>query len=199
MEFAAGRVGARGQEASFAEVAGRAFREETLPQGLTPGLEFFSDFTLPDYGYPYGGLIVQAEVDRETGQVKLLRCVGVNDCGKIINPKLVEGQIHGGLAQGIGQALTEHVTYTPDGQPIGSTFLEYGMPLAEDIPESLLFDTTETPSKANPMGAKGVAELSAVGSPAAVANAILDALSRLGVTHLDTPMTPDRIWRALNP
>ena len=116
-----------------------------------------------DAAFPYGGQIVEVEVDRDTGDVKLLRHFGVHDCGVMINPKLIIGQHHGGLAQGIGQAMSEGIDYTPDGQPLNSTFLDYGLPLAEDMPEPVLRDT-ETPSPTNPMQVKGAGEITTTGT-----------------------------------
>ena len=121
VEFLGGRVwhgGDSGREASFADITARAFLEETLPEGLAPGLEFSGDFTLPDFSFPSGAQVALVEVDQDTGEVKIVRCVGIHDCGRIINPKLVEGQMHGGIMQGIGQAMTEAIAYTPEGQPL---------------------------------------------------------------------------------
>ena len=186
------------QETSFIDLASMAFQEETLPPGVGPGLEFSTTYTLPDFGFPFGAHVVLVEIDRDTGEVKLLRCVGVHDCGTIINPALVAGQVHGGLAQGFGQAISEGVVYTPDGQPATSTFLDYGMPQAEDMPE-LVLHTEESPSPLTTLGAKGVGEVSIIGAPAAVSNAVADALSPFGISHIDTPYTPEKIWRALHP
>ena len=180
----------------FADVAARAFQEETLPPGLTPGLEFTASITIPNPAFSFGAHIAVAEVDRDTGEVKLLRFVGVHDCGKIINPTLAEGQFQGGLMQGIGQAMSETMIYDQDGQPQTSTFLDYAMPLATDMPD-LVLDTWYTPSPTNPLEARGIGEVSTVGSPAAVANAVLDALSPLGVRHLDTPFTSENVWRII--
>ena len=137
------------------------------------------------------------EIDRDTGEVDLLRCVGVHDCGRIINPVVVEGQTHGGLAQGIGQAMTEDVLYTEDGQPLMATFQDYGMPHAEDMPE-MVMEQMETPTPLSPLGTKGMGSLVTVGPPAAVSNAVADALSPLGITHVDTPYTAYRIWNILH-
>ena len=136
------------------------------------------------------------EVDQDTGDVEIVRYVAVNDCGRLLNPLLVEGQMHGGIAQGIGQALTEDMVYTQDGQPATGSLLDYALPTAAGIPHMVL-DTIETPSPTNPLGAKGVGELPTVAAPAAVANAVMDALRDAGVRHIDTPLTPEKIWRAL--
>ena len=182
---------------SFAEVAAAAFNEETLPPGLTPGLDFEGEFHLPDYVFPSGAQLALVEIDRDTGEVDLLRCVGVHDCGRIINPVVVEGQTHGGLAQGIGQAMTEDVLYSEDGQPLMGTFLDYAMPHAEDMPE-MVMEHMETPTPMSPLGTKGMGSLVTVGPPAAVSNAVADALAPLGITHVDTPYTAYRIWSVLN-
>jgi carbon-monoxide dehydrogenase large subunit len=190
-------AGSPGQRVSFAEAAQRAFSEETLPPGLTPGLEFTSEYTLVDAAFPYGGQIVVVEVDRDTGDVKLVRHFGVHDCGVMINPKLIIGQHHGGLAQGIGQAMSEGIEYTPDGQPLNSTFLDYGLPTAEDMPEPVLLDT-ETPSPTNPMQVKGAGEITTTGTAVVIVSAVLDALGPLGVRDINMPLTPARVWQAIH-
>ena len=190
-------AGSPSQRVSFAEAAQRAFSEETLPPGLTPGLEFTSEYTLVDAAFPYGGQIVVVEIDRDTGDVKLVRHFGVHDCGVMINPKLIIGQHHGGLAQGIGQAMSEGIDYTPDGQPLNSTFLDYGLPLAEDMPEPVLLDT-ETPSPTNPMQVKGAGEITTTGTAVVIVNAVLDALAPLGVKHVDMPLTSEKVWRLIH-
>ncbi len=200
VQFGGGRAWALnriGDSLSFSDIAAAAFNEETLPPGMTPGLDFEGTFHLPDYVFPSGAQLALVEVDRDTGEVNLLRCVGVHDCGRIINPVVVEGQTHGGLAQGIGQAMTEDVLYTADGQPLMGTFLDYAMPHAEDMPE-MVMEHMETPSPLSPLGAKGMGSLVTVGPPAAVSNAVADALAPLGITHVDTPYTAHRIWQVLN-
>jgi aerobic carbon-monoxide dehydrogenase large subunit len=141
--------------------------------------------------------VAVVQVDRETGAVQFLRYAAVHDCGCIINPKLVEGQVYGGMAQGIGQALTESMVYTPEGQPLTATLMDYAIPRAGTLPR-LSLETMETPSPTNPLGVKGIGELPTVAAPVAVANAIMDALCGVGVRHLDTPLTPEKIWRALH-
>jgi aerobic carbon-monoxide dehydrogenase large subunit len=122
--------------------------------------------------------------------------VAVHDAGRIINPLLAAGQVHGGLAQGIGQALLEDMVYSPEGQPVTGSLLDYALPRASTTPAFTL-DTVETLSPLNPLGAKGIGELPTLAAPVAIANAVMDALSHVGVRHLDTPLTPDKIWRAL--
>jgi carbon-monoxide dehydrogenase large subunit len=200
VQFGEGRAWAAGRlddSCSFTDVAAAAHNEETLPPGVSPGLDFEGSFHLPDYVFPSGAQLALVEVDRDTGEVNLLRCVGVHDCGTIINPVVVEGQTHGGLAQGIGQAMTEDVLYTDDGQPLMATFQDYGMPHAEDMPE-MVMEHMETPTPMSPLGTKGMGSLVTVGPPAAVSNAVADALSPLGIRHVDTPYTAYRIWSILN-
>ena len=197
--FAEGRVydqADAGQSLDFNQVAASAYDEERLPPGTTPGLDFSETFTLPDNAFSYGAHVAVVEVDQDTGDVEIVRYVAVNDCGRLLNPLLVEGQMHGGIAQGIGQALTEDMVYTQDGQPATGSLLDYALPTAAGIPHMVL-DTIETPSPTNPLGAKGVGELPTVAAPAAVANAVMDALRDAGVRHIDTPLTPEKIWRAL--
>jgi carbon-monoxide dehydrogenase large subunit len=198
--FQEGRLFNRGnpqQAMTLAEVAAAAYNEKLLPPGVAAGLEFSGTYTLPGNPYAYGAHVAVVEVDRETGEVGFLKYVAVHDCGRIINPKLVEGQMYGGIAQGIGQALAEGMVYTAEGQPLTGTMLDYAVPKALELPD-LVLETMETPSPTNPMGVKGIGELPTVAAPVAVANAILDALSHLGVRHIDTPLTTEKIWRALH-
>ena len=159
-------------------------------------LVFNGTYTLPGAPFSFGAHAVVVEVSRETGQVTILRYVGVHDCGRIINPRLVEGQIIGGIAQGLGQVLTEDVVYSPEGQLLTGSLLDYALPKAHHIPP-LILETLEVPSPTNPLGAKGIGSVSTVPAPAAVANAVLDALAGFGVRHLDTPLTAEKIWRAM--
>jgi carbon-monoxide dehydrogenase large subunit len=198
--FQEGRLFNRGnpqQAMTFAEVAAAAYNEKLLPPGVAAGLEFSGTYTLPGNPYAYGAHVAVVEVDRETGEVGFLKYVAVHDCGRIINPKLVEGQMYGGIAQGIGQALAEGMVYTAEGQPLTGTLLDYAVPKALELPD-LILETMETPSPTNPMGVKGIGELPTVAAPVAVANAILDALFHIGVRHIDTPLTSEKIWRALH-
>jgi carbon-monoxide dehydrogenase large subunit len=150
-----------------------------------------------DSSYPFGTHVAVAEVDAETGDVSLLRHVAVDDCGTVVNPMLVEGQVHGGVAQGVGQALYEEVVQDGDGNPLTVSLLDYMVPTAGEVPP---IDTarTVTPSPNNPLGAKGVGEAGTIGATPAVQNAVIDALAHLGVRHLDMPLSPERVWRALN-
>lgn len=201
--FQDGRVFNRqhpGQAITFAELAVAACHEPQLPPGTEAGLQFSGRFVL---GAPYqsphafSAHVAVVEVDPDTGEVTIVRYVAVHDCGRIINPLLVRGQVHGGIVQGIGQALWEGMVYSPEGQPLTGSLLDYAVPVAEGLPE-LITDTLETPSPMNPLGIKGVGELPTVAAPAAVANAVLDALSGFGVRHIDTPLTAEKIWRAMH-
>jgi carbon-monoxide dehydrogenase large subunit len=160
------------------------------------GLVVSGTYTLPGAPFSFGAHAVVVEVSRETGQVTILRYVGVHDCGRIVNPRLVEGQIIGGIAQGLGQALSEDVVYSAEGQPLTGSLLDYALPKAHEIPH-LILETLEVPSPTNPLGAKGIGSVSTVPAPAAVANAVLDALAGFGVRHLDTPLTAEKVWRAM--
>jgi carbon-monoxide dehydrogenase large subunit len=184
------------QTLSFSQVASAAHNEELLPPEVEVGLDFSGGYRLPSNTYSFGAHVAVVEVDRDTGEVKLVKYVAVHDCGRIINPMLVEGQMHGGIAQGVGQALTEGMVYSPEGQPVTGSLLDYAMPAAEEFP-SLVVDAIETPSPLNPLGTKGVGELPTVAAPVAVANAVMHALSGLGIRHIDTPLTPEKVWRAL--
>jgi carbon-monoxide dehydrogenase large subunit len=181
---------------TFAQLATAAYTGELLPAGTDHGLDFSAEYTLPNAPISFGAHAAVVEVDRDTGEVHILRYVGVHDCGQIINPKLVEGQIIGGIAQGIGQALSESMVYSEGGQPMTGSLLDYAIPKALDIPD-LILDTLETPSPTNPLGAKGIGSVSTVPPPAALANAVVDALSSFGVRHLDMPLTAEKIWHAM--
>jgi carbon-monoxide dehydrogenase large subunit len=184
------------QALTFAQVAAAAQRSELLPAGMEAGLEFLIDFQLPENPFGFGAHVAIVEVDRGTGQVRYLRYAAVHDCGRVINPQLLAGQVHGAIAQGLGPALAEAMSYSPEGQPLTGTFLDYAIPVAEAMP-SILLDIRETPSPTNPLGVKGIGELPTVAAPVAVANAVLDALSSLGIRHIDIPLMPEKIWRAM--
>ena len=187
---------APGRSLAFSEVANAGHTEELLPPGVTVGLDFSGSFTLPRTPFAFAAHVAVVEVDPDTGETKIIRYAAVHDCGRIINPMLVEGQIHGGIAQGLGQVLTEGIVYSPEGQPMTGSLLDYALPTAEDLPD-LILDTVETPSPITPLGVKGIGELPTVATPVAVANAVMDALSSLGIRHIDTPLTPEKVWRAI--
>jgi carbon-monoxide dehydrogenase large subunit len=160
-------------------------------------LDVEHDFELQASSYPFGTHVALVEVDAETGKVQLLRLIAVDDCGRILNPMLVEGQVHGGIAQGVGQVLFEGVVYDEEGTPMTSNLTLYTLPGAADVPR---FETanTETPTPLNPLGAKGIGEAGTIGATPAVQNAVIDAVAHLGVRHIDMPTTPERLWRAIS-
>ncbi len=174
-------------------VIAAAFNPRKLPPGLEPGLEGQASFTLREANYPFGAHLAVVEVDPETGQVQVLRYIAVDDCGTVVNPLLFEGQQHGGVAQGIGQALYEGVLYDAEGQNLRASLLEYALPRADQVPPVEAY-RMETPSPTNPLGVKGVGEAGAIAATPAVVNAVLDAL---GVDHLDMPLSPEKLWRSL--
>jgi len=192
VDTSAGTVGVAGvpaQALTWVELASQAESKGNPLRG-----EF--DFSQRDATYPFGAHISVVEVDSETGYTRLIRHVAVDDCGNVINPLLVEGQQHGGIAAGVGQALFEEVRYDTDGNPVTSNLADYGIPTAAELP-SLEVASTETPTPLNPLGAKGIGEAATVGSTPAVQNAVVDACAHLGVRHIDLPCTPERVWRAL--
>jgi carbon-monoxide dehydrogenase large subunit len=194
-----GRIGVRGDPGSslsWGELAAAAAVPSSLPPGMETGLRVQDDFEMEDSTYPSGVHIAVVEVDTETGKVKLVRHVAVDDCGRRVNPMLVEGQLHGGIAQGAAQALFESVVYDELGNPLTSSLATYAMPSAADLPAFVTIPFA-TPTDRNPLGAKGVGEGGTIGAGPAVHNAVIDALSHLGVRHIDMPMSPDRVWRAI--
>ncbi len=167
-----------------------------LPAGMASSLEATALFEQPNFVTCFGTHVCVVEVEPQTGEVRILRYIAVDDAGRAVNPTVVEGQLHGGLAQGIGQALLEEAVYDTAGQPLAASFLEYATPRAGDLPRFEV-ELTETPSSVNPLGARGIGEAGTVGAPPAVVNAVLDALAPLGVRHLDMPLTPQKVWRAI--
>ncbi len=191
-----GVAGTPSATVSWAELAKAANDPSRLPEGMEPGLDAINDFETPDSSYPFGAHIAVVEVDTETGLTKLVRHVTVDDSGKIANPLLAEGQIHGGIAQGVAQALYEEMAYDEDGNCVAGSLTSYALPTAAELP---MFETarTETPSPLNPLGAKGIGESGTIGSTPAVWNAVVDALAHLGVENIDMPATPMRVWQAI--
>jgi len=167
----------------------------TIP-GVEPGLTETAYFEPTACTFPFGTHACVVEVDPKTGKVSFLRYVAVDDCGRVINPLLVEGQVHGGIAQGIAQALYEEVVYDENGQLLTATLMDYAVPKADMLPHYEL-DSTVTPSPVNPLGVKGVGEAGTIGSTPCVVNAVLDALKPLGINNLDMPLKPERLWRAI--
>ena len=181
---------------SFAEVVTAAYTAHKIPPGFEPGLEATHFFEPSNFTFPFGAHVASVEVDSETGEVKIDKYVAVDDCGNIINPMLVAGQIHGGLAQGIGQAMWEELIYNDDGQLVTGTLMDYTMPKAHFFPEFIL-EHTVTPSPVNPMGVKGVGEAGTIASTPCMVNAVCDALSPLGIRHIDMPLKPERVWKVI--
>jgi carbon-monoxide dehydrogenase large subunit len=187
-------AGAPERSTSWEELA--AVDGSTVPEGVDPELAAEARPFQREYTFPFGAHVALVEVDVETGEVRLLRHVAVDDCGRILNPMLVEGQVHGGLAQGIAQALFEEVVYDELGTPLSSSLATYLVPAATELP-AFERGVMETPTPLNPLGAKGIGESATVGSTPAVVNAVVDALSHLGVRHLNPPLSPERVWRAI--
>jgi len=181
---------------SWAELASAAADESARPHDMEPGLAHELVFETKGSTFPFGSHVAVVEVDIETGGVELLRHIAVDDAGRILNPMLVRGQQHGGIAQGVSQALFEWVRYDEDANPISPTFMDYLIPSATEFP-SFEATNTETPTPNNPLGAKGIGESGTIGSTPAVHSAVIDAMSHLGVTHLDMPLSPERLWRAI--
>jgi aerobic carbon-monoxide dehydrogenase large subunit len=191
-------VGAPSVSLSFQTVAAFAYIPVPLPTGVDePGLSADAYFEPTNNTYPFGCHISMVEVDRETGEPKLLKLVAVDDAGHLINPMIVEGQIHGGLAQGIGQAMVEEAVYDADGQLVTGSYMDYAMPRAIDFPKFELHATV-TPTPVNPLGAKGVGEAGTLGSTPSIVNATVDALSGFGVKHIDMMLRPEKLWRVIH-
>jgi carbon-monoxide dehydrogenase large subunit len=199
MTFEGGRAFVKGSPdkgKTIQELAGAAALAYSLPAGMEPFLDDITYYDPPECTYPFGTHVCVVEVDRDTGQVKLLRYLAVDDVGKRINPMIVEGQIHGGIVQGVGQALWEGAVYDDNAQLLSGSMMDYAVPKASFLPDIEL-ESTETPSPTNPLGVKGVGETGTIASTPAVVNAVMDALSPLGIKHLDMPLTPEKIWRAM--
>jgi carbon-monoxide dehydrogenase large subunit len=181
---------------SWGELAKAAVDEANLPEGMDPGLASETDFATPDSSYPFGAHVSVVEVDIDTGLTTMLRHITVDDSGRILNPLLAGGQIHGGIAQGAAQALFEIIAYDEAGNCETGSLVSYALPSASDLP-SFESTRTETPSPLNPLGAKGIGESGAIGSTPAILNAVIDAVSYLGVEHIDMPALPERVWQAI--
>jgi aerobic carbon-monoxide dehydrogenase large subunit len=198
--FENGTIAVKGAPASakkFADVAAFAYVPVPLPEGMEPGLSEEAFFEPTNNTYPFGCHIAMLEIDRETGEPKLLKFVAVDDAGNLINPLIVEGQIHGGLAQGIGQAMIEEAVYDNSGQLVTGSFMDYALPRATDFPRFEVHSTV-TPTPVNPLGAKGVGEAGTLGSTPCIVSAAVDALSEFGVTHVDMMLRPEKLWRIIH-
>ncbi len=183
---------------AFAEIALAAYVPHNYPiEEIEPGLEETAFYDPKNFTFPSGGYACEVEVDPDTGRVEVLAFHAADDFGNVVNPMVVSGQVHGGVAQGFGQALMEHVTFDEAGQPIGASYMDYAMPRAADLPMFAVDHSCVTPCTHNPLGVKGCGEAGAIGSPPAFVNAVVDALSPLGVTHIDMPLTPRAVWEAI--
>ncbi|MCZ6619016.1 MAG: molybdopterin-dependent oxidoreductase, partial [Gammaproteobacteria bacterium] len=180
------------QSMSFGEVAFASYVPANYPEDLEPGFSEKAFYDPANFTYPAGTHIAEVEIDQETGIVSVVNFVAVDDFGYVINPMIVDGQVHGGLAQGIGQALLEHGIYDSYGQLLTGSYMDYCMPRADDVPDFIV-DTTVTPCTHNPLGVKGCGEAGAIGSPAAIMNAVTDAL---GINDISMPATSEKVWRA---
>jgi carbon-monoxide dehydrogenase large subunit len=199
LDYAAGRFtvkGAPDRAKTVGEAAFSAWTAHNLPDGLEPGLDALSVYDPANFVFPYGAHICVVEVDTETGRVDVLKYVAVDDVGTVINPQIVDGQVVGGVIQGIAEAIYEEAIYDQDGQLLTPSMTNYEVPAAPDVP-SIIVDRTVTPSTTNELGVKGVGETGTIASPPAVVNAVIDALSDFGITRMDRPMTPERVWRAI--
>ncbi|HLF24709.1 MAG TPA: molybdopterin cofactor-binding domain-containing protein [Anaerolineae bacterium] len=198
-DAAAGKIHVKGspdRAKTIQEVAGAAALAYNLPAGMEPFLDDTAYYDPPNCTYPFGTHIAVVEVDRDTGEVKLLRYIAVDDVGRVINPLIVDGQVHGGIAQGVAQALWENGVYNENGQLLTGTLMDYAVPKADFFPRFEV-DRTETPSPVNPLGVKGAGETGTIASTPAVVNAVMDALAPLDIKHIDMPLTPERVWRAM--
>ncbi|HLQ00228.1 MAG TPA: xanthine dehydrogenase family protein molybdopterin-binding subunit [Candidatus Limnocylindria bacterium] len=198
--FAEKRISVKGnakKSMSFGEAVGAAYTAKTLPPGVEPGVEATTFFEPTNFTFPFGTHICVVEIDPETGDVKLKKYVAVDDCGNVINPLLVDGQIHGGIVQSVGQAFFEEAVYDEQGQLITGELMDYAIPRAADMPW-METARTVTPSPVNPLGVKGVGEAGTIGATPALCNAVVDALSHLGVRNIDLPLKRERIWKLLH-
>jgi aerobic carbon-monoxide dehydrogenase large subunit len=181
---------------TLGEVAGAAYVPENLPEGMEPGLDEQTFYDPENFVFPFGAHACVVDVDAETGKIEVVRYVAVDDCGPAINPLLIDGQVHGGITHGIGQALYERIHYDEDGQLVTGSFVDYALPTAAEIP-SFETDRTVTPSPVNSLGVKGVGEAGTIAASPAVTNAVIDALRPLGVTYMNMPLSPMRVWEAI--
>ena len=198
LEYAEGKWTVKGTDksVSFGDVALTAYVPHDYPAGLEPGLDFSSFYDPTNFTYPFGTHIAVVEVCPGTGKVDLKRFVACDDVGNVMNPMIVDGQIHGGVVQGVGQALLEEVVFDQDGGMMTGSYMDYAMPRADDVP-MIETDRTVTPCPHNPLGVKGAGEAGAIGSTPAVVNAVVDALAHLGVTDIQMPLTPQKVWKAM--
>jgi carbon-monoxide dehydrogenase large subunit len=198
IEFAAGRFSVRGTTKGMAlgEIAFATFAPHNFPEGVEPSIDADATFDPENFSFPHGTHLAAVEVDTETGQVSIRKYVAVDDVGKAVNPLVVEGQVHGGIAQGVAQALYEEANYDDQGTMVNGTLVDYTLPSSADLP-SFTTGRTETAATTNPLGVKGVGEAGTIASTPAIVNGVIDALRHLGVTEVEMPCTPQRVWRAI--
>ena len=187
----------RERQMTWGEVVGEAYAAKNLPPRMEPGLEAVTFFDPQNFTWPFGTHIAIVEIDPDTGETKVLRYIAVDDVGNVINPMIVDGMVHGGVAQGIGQALQEQAIYSDNGQLLSGSMMDYAVPTAEDLP-SYETDRTVTPTNVNPLGVKGAGETGTIACSPAIVNAAVDALSHLGVRHMDMPLTSEKVWRTIS-
>ena len=199
LEYSEGKWTVKGTDKSigFGDVSLTAYVPHDYPEGVEPGLDFSSFYDPASFTYPFGAHIAVVEVDKDTGKVTLKRFIACDDVGNVVNPMIVDGQIQGGVVQGVGQALLEEVVHDEYGQMITGSYMDYAMPRADDVP-FIETDRFVTPCPHNPLGVKGAGEAGAIGSTPAVVNAVVDALSHLGIKDIEMPLTSERVWRAIN-
>ena len=189
--------GAPERSMTIQEVTQQAYLAQDLPEGMEPGLEETAFYDPENFVFPFGTHAAVVEVDPESGEIEFENYVAVDDVGPQINPKIVEGQVHGGVAQGVGQALYEVAEYDDNGSLVTGSMQDYTVPKAEHVPH-METDSTETPSPHNPLGVKGIGEAGTIAAPQAVVNAVVDALEPFGVDHIDMPLTNESVWQAVN-
>jgi carbon-monoxide dehydrogenase large subunit len=199
LEWAEGRWSVKGspdRAKTIQELAGAAWAANSMPEGVEPNLEATTFYDPPNFTFPFGTHICEVEIDGETGKLSIERYTAIDDCGNVVNPMIVEGQVHGGIVQSIGQALYEETVYDEGGQLVTASLVDYLVPSAAEAPR-IVSDRTVTPSPSNPMGVKGIGEAGTIAATACIVNAAVDALSPLGVTHLEMPLQPARLWEAM--
>jgi carbon-monoxide dehydrogenase large subunit len=194
--FSAGVFTAGASSVTIADVAAASRDPKKLPDGMAAGLDEYVVYENDTENFPNGCHVCELEVDPETGVIEILNYVAVDDCGVVLNPFIVHGQVYGGVMQGIGQVLTEAIVYDAEGQLLSGTYMDYGMPRAAHM-SMIHAHFNEIPSKTNELGVKGAGEAGSCGAPQAVVSAVVDALWSYGIRHIDMPLTPERVWRAI--
>ena len=196
MTFAEGVFSSAASSITLTEVAAASRDPKKMPEGLALGLDETVTFTNDVENFPNGAHVAEVEVDPDTGVIEVLNYVAVDDCGVVLNPFIVHGQVYGGVMQGIGQVLTENVVYDAEGQLLTASYMDYGMPRAAHM-SMIDAHFNVVPAKTNELGVKGAGEAGACGAPPAVVSAVTDALKDYGIRHIDMPLTPERVWRAI--